>query len=368
MSTRADFLLSIVNALGVFALVTIAYAYILKYTQTGLLRSTLFGLMFGTGACLAIANTTEFVPGLFIDPRAVMLALAGPFGGLLAASLAAAMTCALRLHDGGVGAHAGVMNILATAALGVLLAKLVIGERRPIRFMQMLALGFLSNVPLLFILAVPVSNAPELFLRAIGPLTVADTIGVLVLGKVLCDACSLHRKQERLAVEARTDPLTGLSNRRDFERRLQPLLASAHASVSPVSLLVIDVDHFKAVNDTFGHETGDTVLAWMADVIRQHVRNGDLVSRYGGEEIVVAMPGAYGREASIVAERIRRVIEEKGQLDSTGRRRITVSVGVSTAIAEFATLFSAADEALYAAKARGRNQVVMSGSGLSEAT
>ncbi|MEN3791147.1 diguanylate cyclase [Fulvimarina sp. MAC3] len=354
-----ELLLGMVNSLGVFALVTLAYAYILRGTDKGAVRSILIGIMFGTGGCLAIANTTEFVPGLFIDPRAVMLVLAAPFGGTLSAVIAAAMTVALRLYDGGVGAPAGVANIVSTAILGIAFTKLAIGKTLPISFAKLLILGFLSNIPLLFILIVPVPNAAQMFLSAIGPLTVADTLGVLILGKVLNDACKTHSSRQRLAVEAHTDPLTKLPNRRDFERRIGPVFERARRDGTPVSLLVIDVDHFKTINDTLGHEAGDVVLVWIADIIRQHMRRSDLITRYGGEEIVVAMPGADAAGAASTAERIRGVVEEKGPLDPDTGHRVTISIGVATEIENFADLFNAADKALYAAKRQGRNRVVI---------
>ncbi|EAU42849.1 periplasmic sensor diguanylate cyclase (GGDEF) [Fulvimarina pelagi HTCC2506] len=353
-----EFLLGIVNALGVFALITLGYSYLLRYTQPGVVRSVAIGLMFGVGACLAIANTTEFIPGLFIDPRAVMLVLAAPFGGLLSAVIAAAIACAARLHEGGVGGPAGAGNIVATALIGVLFARYVIGDARSISIGKLFAMGLASNIPLLFILTVPVPNAAEHFMRAVGPLTVADTLGVLVLGRVLSDAWRAHQSAERLSVEATTDPLTGLSNRRHFERRVGPLLQQANHQGTPVSLLVIDVDHFKRINDSFGHEAGDTVLVWIAEIVRSQVRGCDIIARYGGEELVVAMPGADSRRAMTVAERIRAVIEAKGRIEPGDGHRITVSIGVSTRLARYADLFSAADEALYAAKRQGRNRVV----------
>lgn len=352
-----DFLLDIVNTLGVFALVTLIYAYVLRGTQTGAVRSVLIGIMFGTGGCLAIANTTEFVPGLFIDPRAVMLVLAAPFGGVLSAVVAAAMTVALRLYDGGVGAPAGAANIVATALIGLAFAKFAMGKALPMSFGKLLTLGLLSNIPLLFILIVPVPNALEMFLRAIGPLTVADTLGVLVLGKVLNDACQAQSTRERLTLEASTDPLTGLPNRRDFERRIDRVLEQARHTQTPVSLLVIDVDHFKQINDTLGHDAGDVVLVWIADIIRDHLRSCDLIARFGGEEIVVAMPGANAQCAARIAERIRGVVETKGQLEPETGRRVTISIGVATEIDHYLDLFNAADRALYTAKREGRNRV-----------
>ena len=171
-------------------------------------------------------------------------------------------------------------------------------------------------------------------------------------------ACQLELAQanQRLAEMATTDGLTGLVNHRQFHQSLAEAVA-AHATVS---LLMIDVDHFKAFNDGFGHPAGDRVLQIVGDVLRAATRADDTVARYGGEEFAVVLPGLDDDHALSVAERARAAVERA----AVPGRPVTVSVGVATVEAGAARpeeveawLVDQADTALYAAKAQGRNRV-----------
>jgi two-component system cell cycle response regulator len=159
------------------------------------------------------------------------------------------------------------------------------------------------------------------------------------------------------------DGLTGLNNRRYFDRHMQNLFNKASVSGKDLSLVVIDIDHFKQVNDTYGHQAGDDVLKTFADRLLKNIRGKDLACRYGGEEFVIAMPETDEELAFVVADRIRREISAHPILVANGSIQIaiTVSAGVSTLAGSEDTVDSflkRADEALYEAKRNGRNQVV----------
>jgi two-component system, cell cycle response regulator len=174
------------------------------------------------------------------------------------------------------------------------------------------------------------------------------------------------RWQLKLVESALQDPLTGLSNRRHLEERLAAECAAAQRHGRPVSLLVVDVDHFKLVNDAHGHLAGDEALKMVALVIRGAVRKEDVLARYGGEEFVVVARETAMAGARALAERIRRAVERSrcawhaadvGTSTSIG---VTVSVGAAQ-LGDGATdrdLLEAADRALYLAKQGGRNRVV----------
>jgi two-component system cell cycle response regulator len=182
----------------------------------------------------------------------------------------------------------------------------------------------------------------------------------------------LRRKayQERLrnmvssAVElAVTDPLTGLYNRRYLDAHLRSAVERAEATAKPVCVLVFDIDHFKDVNDTYGHDAGDDVLTAFSDRIRRGVRGIDLVSRYGGEEFLLVMPETDADFAATVAERLRRDVEKVPFETRSGTLSVTVSIGIAEwqgASDTADALFKRADNALYAAKRAGRNRVVAS--------
>jgi diguanylate cyclase (GGDEF)-like protein len=160
------------------------------------------------------------------------------------------------------------------------------------------------------------------------------------------------------------DSLTGVYNRQFFDRQMPVEIERAMRSGASLSMLVLDLDDFKRVNDELGHKKGDEALVAVAEIVRRNLRKVDLAFRYGGEEIVILLPGTPEFEAVHTAERLRRVIQQyRGFLDHRGgTREITVSVGVAVYPDTAKTadeLFVQADEAMYRAKQRGKNQVVL---------
>ena len=204
------------------------------------------------------------------------------------------------------------------------------------------------------------TGADDYLVKPIDPVELRARVRVgLRLQKALLDLASKNEILEKLAL---TDSLTGLSNRRAFEEALAPELARVDRQGSPASLLFLDLDHFKNVNDTHGHAVGDEVLAGFAHVLRWGCRKGDLAARIGGEEFALLLPATGWVPAGIVAERIRRATEAH-PLGRSVPVPVTVSIGVATtetlpAPAGAAELFQKADAALYRAKAEGRNRVV----------
>jgi two-component system cell cycle response regulator len=172
------------------------------------------------------------------------------------------------------------------------------------------------------------------------------------------------RHNVQLSLEmAITDQLTGLHNRRYMTRHLDTLIANANKSGKPIVFLIFDIDHFKAVNDTYGHDVGDQVLREFAGRIAQNVRGVDLACRYGGEEFVVVMPDTDLEFAYAAAERLRKSVEKIPFSISCEPKQIgiTISIGIAGSIApedSAAALLHRADQALYAAKNGGRNRVV----------
>jgi two-component system cell cycle response regulator len=159
-----------------------------------------------------------------------------------------------------------------------------------------------------------------------------------------------------------TDGLTGLHNRRYLERHLGTLVQQAVARNRPLSVLVLDIDHFKAINDSGGHAAGDDVLREFSRRVRKAVRGIDLACRLGGEEFVVAMPDTDAALALLVGERIRQKIGgEPFHVDDAGRTfKVTVSIGIASLSSAEDTpqgLLKRADDALYRAKREGRDRV-----------
>ena len=172
--------------------------------------------------------------------------------------------------------------------------------------------------------------------------------------------------RERLATQARTDPLTGLANRRFFDERLAQETERANRHMRALSVMLVDVDRFKAINDRFGHATGDRVLVNLADSLRAVMRSGDVLARHGGDEMAMILPDCDAEEAAHVVERMLAAIAEDTSL--ARRHGVSLSAGVAahTPGQSADDLLRCADQALYRAKDEGRNRVVSYEAGMSE--
>jgi diguanylate cyclase (GGDEF)-like protein len=184
-------------------------------------------------------------------------------------------------------------------------------------------------------------------------LTLIAAQAAAILQRVL-----MYDEMARLAI---TDDLTGLYNRRHFQSRLAEERVRAERYGLCFSLLYLDIDGFKAINDTWGHPLGDRILADMGKVMRQWGRASDLIARHGGEEFVVLLPMTDSAQAARAADRLRTLVQEHS---FPRRKRLTISLGISSFPADGTTeeeLLKKADAALYLAKRLGRNRVAVSG-------
>lgn len=163
---------------------------------------------------------------------------------------------------------------------------------------------------------------------------------------------------------AMTDDLTGLHNRRSFFNRCREELKRVQRHPAPFSLLMLDIDHFKRINDTYGHEAGDTMLQDLAGALQRNIREIDLLARLGGEEFGILLPDTKTEDAVRLAERMRQAVEELTCTSGERNMRVTVSIGISTFRKEmqnFEDVLKNADTALYQAKSQGRNRIVALG-------
>jgi diguanylate cyclase (GGDEF)-like protein len=168
----------------------------------------------------------------------------------------------------------------------------------------------------------------------------------------------LNDRGEALEEKSKTDPLTGAFNREGIKDAIKAGLAAWRQTQSPMSLLIIDIDHFKSINDTHGHLVGDEILTQLSALVKANVRTGDSFARWGGEEFIVACGATSEAEGAALAYKLRRLIEEH---DFEKAIPVTVSIGVSALKSNdsLEKLFARADRALYSAKNGGRNRVVI---------
>ena len=185
---------------------------------------------------------------------------------------------------------------------------------------------------------------------------------------------ALRKSEEELRLLAMTDALTGLFNRRHFNRVAEEEISRTLRYQHPLSVMAFDIDHFKRVNDTFGHSNGDRVLAMIGRITREVLRSTEVAARYGGEEFIVLLPETAASAAAAVAERLRVKIEETVLQSEKGPIAVTASFGVSDALRSsdakpqdqlLSEFVSSADHAMYASKGAGRNRVTVFGEGQS---
>ncbi|MGC8719404.1 MAG: sensor domain-containing diguanylate cyclase [Thermodesulforhabdaceae bacterium] len=183
------------------------------------------------------------------------------------------------------------------------------------------------------------------------------------LEKLTQDALYLKNLQlqelaDELKTLSETDQLTGLYNRRKMESHLHDEFIRYERYGRPFSIILLDVDHFKLINDNYGHDTGDSVLKEISSLLRKHTRKSDVVARWGGEEFLILCPETNGRDASILAEKLRKIIKEHNfGID----RSVTISAGIAEMNANFSkiqNLLTHADRNLYKAKSQGRDRCI----------
>ncbi len=301
------YVVSLIRVLGQVAIIVYAYSWVIRIVERGALKSVAVGLLFGLVGILSMGDPIRWMPGVIQDGRSILLVLTPVYGGFLGTVVAAAMMSLFRFMVGGMGAAGGIAGIVVVAFAGYVLSLLPrqwvgTGWRRSSLF------GLATCTSIIVLVFLPWVVARELFLTATLPVTVVNILGVLLL---------------------------------------------------PFSIIMLDIDHFKKINDSYGHSFGDTVLARVADVIRQTVRKTDIAARYGGEEIVVLLPNTDTRAAVVVAEKIRKDIEAATVMFGQETIRVTVSIGIACSLeptTDFKYVLEAADKALYRAKAGGRNR------------
>ena len=194
-----------------------------------------------------------------------------------------------------------------------------------------------------------------------------SAIFVLLVGTLALQTVTDLNQVSALRRENILDPLIGIYNRRHLDLKLAEEIVRAHRYNYQLSMLLLDIDHFKNVNDTYGHYIGDLVLKGLGHLLLKNVRETDIVARYGGEEIAVIVPNTSVPAAADLAERLRQVVETSVMVpadEQEGRQAVSISVSIGVAgldqkIVDRQSLIERTDEALYRAKQKGRNRVAV---------
>ncbi len=350
---------ALAEQLGFAALVVLLHSETTRhYPQGGKLREPLLAVIFALGVVLTMAAPLDVMPGVRVDARHVLIGLASFLIGPIGAATTVAAAVWMRLGSGGLGLAAGVTGTILTAAVSLAWRARLSQRGAALRVRDVVALGFLINASVLSVFVLPPGLAFEV-LRTGGLVVIAaNVLGCLMVGTLLVREDRRIRAEAHERVASRTDPLTGLANRRGFEEALR-----AKAAGPPVTaMILIDVDEFKSINDVFGHAQGDRVLQEVAGIVRAQVRTNDMAARLGGDEFVALIRDAPPEMAREIGERICGLVRRRFR--RRGDPCVSVSVGVALVEEQGVAadmLLEAADAAMYLAKAAGRGRMLVDG-------
>lgn len=352
---------SFLQGIGVIALAALLYEYVLYRFRSETVRNIAVGAILASAAVASMSTPFEIREGVIFDLRHMFLVLAATLGGPAAAIIAMVSTALFRFYLGGIGVNAGLLGIVLSSCAGIGLAQLFRASDLSIRVL--LIYGLAASLSLLSLFILPLEIVFAVLDGRLIPVVIANVVGVVIAGQMLRHKKLGVSRQKQLSREASVDILTGMMNRRAFETRAPELLRQSHSIGLPCSAMLIDIDHFKAVNDTFGHASGDEVLRAVAKIIMATIKQPAIAARIGGEEFAVVMPYSDMAAATLLAGELRHHIEAEQHIFRGISLRVTASIGVHAIIDPDETIGEAlhlADKALYDAKRSGRNQVKLS--------
>lgn len=355
-----NFLIGLIRSLGYAALIALAFAVIIEHVKHPAVRAFAAGALFSLAGVVSMSDPVTLASGRITDARTVVIVLASAFGGPVSASITGFVLAGYRFALGGEGAQFGAIGIVAMTVASVLFTRLPARAFRT-KWLRLAAHGTAASIAPLILAPIPNTTIHVVALPLLVSIVTANVVGVVVIGYFL------DREKKRITLKraledaAGSDPLTKLANRRALEDRAQPVFRGDGNHTHPVALIMLDVDHFKRINDRWGHHIGDEVLIKIADTLRATVRKTDFVARFGGEEMIVLMPSASLDIAHTIAERIRNRITELDFSHVDEDLTVTLSAGIASTSQrgdDFRSVLKAADSALYRAKSEGRNRVV----------
>ncbi|MFP4115390.1 MAG: GGDEF domain-containing protein [Spirochaetota bacterium] len=317
------------------------------------------GVLMGILGVLLMLEGVTVAPSVILDLRSIPMIVSFIYGGVVPGIVTSAIIAGVRvLHFGPTTPSLYAVLVIVLAAVPIAMISRL---QRPVRLKWLMSLAAYVGFGTLAFLRL-VADAGQLFVTLL--VFVGGTVAFgLLVERYITFLRSIAEAFIRYRSEAGVDFLTGIENVRTFRRRLSDVSKHARQVGDNLSVVMIDLDHFKTVNDEYGHEHGDAVLRQAAGLMAEGLRSGDTVSRYGGEEFTVTLNGCGAARALDIAERLRATVEEHRFSLGDGRSvRVTASLGVASYPATTrctGDLVHDADVALYEAKRTGRNRVVL---------
>lgn len=348
----------VIESVALMTLVVFVLSVALGNVTCEKTRQRIMGLVLGALAAAVQNFPLDLGGGSVIDPRCLIVGISAGFFGWRGMVLAIIPAVAMRIQIGGIGVLSGSIGIVFAALMGLGWRQLhPYGLTNGTRGLLLLGVMISAHLltPLFFL-------PPEwiwAFYRDIGlPLGVSEIIGALIFGTMIRREKALHALRLKLDSLAHSDPLTGLPNRRSLKQHHVQMSESGKT----ISILYIDIDHFKPVNDAYGHAVGDAVLCEVAQIMLEALPERCCLARLGGEEFAAILCDLDEAGALHQAETLRQKVAQRPIRIGSITLDITISIGVHNNPGEmgFYTTLQWADRALYLAKSRGRNQIVTS--------
>ncbi len=315
------------------------------------------GVLFGLTGCMLMFNGIDLSNHMIMDFRIVALIISAIFCGPLSAFITGVLLILFRFGYYGVNAasYIALFNLTVITVLCSILSLTSLNFKRKFLFMSLV--NFLSSAVWTYVLVKDTRFMVKILLDYI----FATTAVSIIVYFTLIHIYRTNELYQELKRESTKDFLTGLNNVRGFDKLLNDAVNNADKKQENLSLLMVDIDFFKKVNDTYGHPSGDKVLKQLGEILTGTCRSFDIISRNGGEEFTALLMGCSHNQALEIAESIRHNVERYiFVVDNGVKINITVSIGVSSypdVTDDPNNLFHEADNALYLAKREGRNRV-----------
>lgn len=325
------------------------------------------GVALGVTSIVIMLTPWVYSPGIVFDTRSVLLSISGLFFGAIPTAIAMLMAAAFRFHQGGTATLTGMLVIFSSGIIGIVWNVLRKGEMANISRLELYLFGFVVHLAmLLLMLTLPWDVAFAILGTVSLPIIIIYPLATTLMGRLLANRLlreklvdNLAESEEIIWQQANFDLLTGLPNRSMLLDHLEQEMKKTLRSKEPLALLLLDLDLFKEINDTLGHDIGDQLLQQTADRLRACVLDVDTVARLGGDEFTVILTDLTDPHRPIqVAENILRSLSEPFQLGAE-TTYISVSIGITlfpTDATNSEALLKHGDQAMYAAKNEGRNR------------
>ncbi|MBL4930811.1 diguanylate cyclase [Clostridium paridis] len=318
---------------------------------------TLLGILCGLAGCILIFYSIHTYNNVLIDLRVISVLIAAFYGGYISSVIATFMIVFFRIG------YYGITYISVIASISLFIISLIFSyiSKTKLSFIKKYIIMSLVNI----IYGVILYSVLVDDLKVLSMVNISFTISTIIVSiivyytlKYISKTNELYRK---LRLESTKDYLTGLNNVREFDKLLNMHINSAVEKNENISILMIDIDFFKHINDTYGHSSGDLILKQLSNLLVKSCRSFDIVSRNGGEEFTTILLDCDYGHAFTIAERMRKAVEEYDFIIEGNKEiHITVSIGVGAypyPTEEISTILKVADDALYNAKRSGRNKV-----------